>query len=35
MSIGRIGDVVYHAMLLLILMIAGVALLRSAGTPSS
>jgi len=35
MSIGRTGDVVYHAMLLLILMIAGVALLRSAGTSSS
>ncbi len=32
---GRIGDVVYHALLLLILMIAGVALLRSAGTSSS
>jgi len=32
---GRIGDVVYHAILLLILMIAGVALLRSAGTSSS
>jgi hypothetical protein len=32
---GRIGDVGYHAMLLLILMIAGVALLRSAGTSSS
>jgi hypothetical protein len=34
LSIGRIDDVVYHAMLL-ILLIAGVALLRSAGTSSS
>lgn len=32
---GQIGDIGYHAMLLLILMIAGVALLRLAGTSSS